>query len=100
MKNLAKAKIATALILSFAFPASVLAASEMELRMNWADAIGKLKKNECKNEHPFVINSIDTAAAFLFHGEYDEAKETLRKGREKAKSKACKKAIKKNEKSD
>ncbi|MFQ5432218.1 MAG: hypothetical protein ACE5EN_06895 [Nitrospinota bacterium] len=71
----------------------VYAMSDMEIRDKWSKSIAAVKKQECKNESKSLKQHLDMAAALIFHGEYGDARNALKKAGNEAKIKACKSAI-------
>jgi len=87
-------KLVATLTLVLALAPSAAFAGEMELRDKWSRSISAAQKGECKKESKIVHENLDLAAALIFHGEYEDAREALSKAGANAKSRLCREAVK------
>jgi hypothetical protein len=72
---------------------SAFAFSDIEIREKWSDQIMSVKNGVCKDHGDVVRKKLLYAASLIMHGEYVEARESIKTADEAAGSKECKEAI-------
>jgi len=85
-------KVFTIVIL-MASVSTVSAFSDIELRGKWSDQIMAVKNGACKDQTDVVRKKLLYAASLIMHGEYVEARESIKIADEAVASKVCKDAV-------